>query len=127
MDHRYGETSPRIAPGYRQQAATALGLLRRAGWTEQDLVNRLNAREWGTAGSLGRVLLKRLEDVAQEPVPKTAAQRKAERDAAGQVSDCDHGTPGGCSACFICRRAMPDDDGVICGQCAQIPARSSPR
>lgn len=30
---------------------------------------------------------------------------------------CHHGTPGGCGRCPMCRRALPDDDGVLCGKC----------
>jgi hypothetical protein len=117
MDRRYGETSSRVAPGYRRQAEHALGKLRAAGWPADLLIDRINAREWGTAGSPGRVLMARITDLTHEPPPKTAAQRQAERQAADDRTPCDHGDPKGCAGCFLCRRGSPDDDDVVCQQC----------
>lgn len=119
MDRRYGfGTSSRLTSGWQWRAIDALGKLRGAGWPADVLVDRLNAREWSTSGSLGRVLMSRLEDLAEEPPPTTAAQRAAARRAEAAVGPCDHGTPGGCGRCHLCRRGSADEDGVTCAQCA---------
>lgn len=117
LDYGHGDgMSARLAPGWRQQVGVRLSQLRAAGWPEGDLIERITRREFASAGSIGRVLVARLEDLAAEPVPTTAAQRaeeRAERAHLRAVSTCPHGTPGGSSACALCRRGddpPPDDE-----------------
>ncbi|MDR6212187.1 hypothetical protein QE364_003918 [Nocardioides zeae] len=114
MDHKHGDgTSSRLAEGWRDKATVRLSQLRAAGWPEQDLVNRLMLRDWSTADSIGRVLMSRLDNVAAEPVPTTAAERARERSTqqrARAAATCAHGTPGGPQACPLCRHGAPEDD-----------------
>lgn len=116
MDDKWGVgTSSRIAPGYRIASARALGHLLAAGWTADQLLLRLNSREWNSAGSVGKALLYRIEEVSEEEPPRVTQERsRVERKARQDAEPCDHGTPGGCSACFMCRRGLADDDGVLC-------------
>ncbi len=121
MDTRWGHgTARQIAPGYQTQAARQLDTLLAAGWTSDELVTRINAREWTSAASVGRALLARLRDRAGEPAPKSIREaNRAEAKAKAEAPPCDHGTPGGCSVCFMCRRGKPDEDGVLC-RCTSV-------
>ncbi|MFT3873460.1 MAG: hypothetical protein QM714_12585 [Nocardioides sp.] len=119
MDARdRSNVSARVAPGWRVRAVRGLAELRNAGWPADQLVERLTARDWRGAGSIGRVLKARIDDLALEPPPMTALERHQERQAAAAVAPCDHQTPGGCAACPWCARGQADDEGVVCGQCA---------
>ncbi|MFT3871043.1 MAG: hypothetical protein QM714_00115 [Nocardioides sp.] len=118
MDVKEPGISARVARGWRAQAASRLAALRDAGWPADELVERLTARDWRGAGSIGRVLKARIDDLALEPPPMTALERHQERQAAAAVAPCDHQTPGGCAACPWCARGQADDEGVVCGQCA---------
>lgn len=118
LDLRLPGTSSRVAPGYRAQLARGFAALEVVGWRPVDVIDRLAEGSLRGVGSPGAVLVKRLADLASMPPPVTAAEAREAREAVRSRPACDHGTPGGCSSCFMCRRHQPDEDGLVCVQCA---------
>jgi hypothetical protein len=119
LEDRHGAgMAAKVAPGYRQHLIRGLAALEVVGWRSEDLADRLTEGSMRGVGKVGAVLVSRMADLGAELPPETARQRADRRAAAATVTPCDHGTPAGCSGCFMCRRAAPDDDGVICGQCS---------
>jgi hypothetical protein len=108
----------KLAPGHGRDLVERLGALREAGWPHELLVEHLGSDEpapLSTARSLGLVLLTRVHNLEMNPSPPEVADARQPASVPQATRPCDHGSD--CGKCALCRRELPDSDGVVCRRC----------